>query len=137
MSVESIYNSVLTGLSIPLKMKMTAMTMLHVPYNSAKKPSNPVMTNMSIKSSKTSAKKYHSTNKSWVMLCYRIDFGGFAIKNRLLSGLFFVLPLREPRERGYPSNIIYYTVRGGVGDWITGFYCENDDCIYAAGLIQN
>jgi hypothetical protein len=49
------------------------------------------------------------------MLCYRIDFVGFAIKNRLLSGLFFVLPLREPRERGYPSNIIYYTVRGCGG----------------------
>jgi hypothetical protein len=46
------------------------------------------------------------------MLCYRIDFVGFAIKNRLLSSLFFVLYLREPRETGYPINIIYYTVRG-------------------------
>jgi len=93
MSVKSIYNSVSTGLRIPRKMKMTAITMLHIRYTYIKKPSNPVMTNMSIKSSKTSAKKYPSTNKSSVMLCYRIDFVGFAIKNRLLSGLFFVLPL--------------------------------------------
>ncbi len=55
------------------------------------------------------------------MLCYRIDFGGFAIKNRLLSGLFFVFPLREPRERGYPSNIFYDTFKGVWGNCIVVF----------------